>query len=100
MPGSGSQATLQGPESLPTVNLREEALAGTGVRQAAQCFCECPRCAGDTAQWKKKLTRSADCLDWTAHCVLGGMSVRKSGFLYTAHSCLLFQSFHCHFEKS
>lgn len=38
MSGSGSQATLQGPGSLPAVSLRDENLAGTGVRQVVQCF--------------------------------------------------------------
>lgn len=38
MSGSGSLATLQGPGSLPTVSLRDETLAGTGVRQVEQCF--------------------------------------------------------------
>lgn len=99
MPGSGSQATLQGPGSLPTVNLREEALAGSGVRQAAQCFCECPRCAGDTAQWKKthKKCRLAG-QDYTL-CSRGCLFGSRGSFTLPTHA-FYFRSFHHHFENS
>lgn len=82
------------------MSLRDEALAGTGVRQAVQRF------------WKgssvlrmqlsgEKLTKSVDCLDWTVQCVPGAVSVQGSqgSFILPIHA-LYFRFFHSNFENS
>lgn len=87
MSGSGSQATLQGPGSSPTVSLRDESLARTGVRQVVQCFWKGSGVLGMQLSGRK-LPENIAWLDWTMHPALMAYLGRVSA-LSMAHSCFV-----------